>query len=147
LTRERLGRDVAISYDADGAPVVDRGYISVSHTCGWVVVVWSPEPCAVDVESATRNISQVTLRRFISSEESTLADSSDPRFSVAVWCAKEAAYKFAHIAGLDFLRDIRITSSDLSADKMEVSIGGNTPIEVELIRGNGLILAVIASKH
>jgi phosphopantetheinyl transferase (holo-ACP synthase) len=112
-----------------------------------VAVVWSPEPCAVDIELVTRNISQVTLHRFISTEERSLVDSSDPLFPVSVWCAKEAAYKFARTAGLDFLKDIRIVSSDLSSGRMSVSIGGTTLVEVEFIRGNGLLLAVIVPRE
>jgi phosphopantetheinyl transferase len=147
VVRERLGRDVAISYDAEGAPVVNRGHIGVSHTRGWVAVVWSPEPCAVDIELLTRNISPTTASRYISAEERTLADSVEPLFPVAVWCAKEATYKYARTPGLDFLQDLHITSSDLSAGRMGVSICEVQPLEVKLIRGNGLLLAVIAPKH
>jgi phosphopantetheinyl transferase len=141
-----LERDIAISYDSSGAPVVGKGYIGVSHTRGWVAVVWSPEACAVDIELAARNISHSTTSRFISSEERSLADSSNPLFPASVWCAKEAAYKYARTPGLDFLEDIRITTSDLSAGRMSVSICKNTPLEVELIRGNGLLLAVIVRR-
>ncbi|MDR0907803.1 MAG: 4'-phosphopantetheinyl transferase superfamily protein [Rikenellaceae bacterium] len=152
LVRQRLGRDVAISYDTQGAPIVDKGCIGVSHTRGWVAVVWSAEPCAVDIELTARAISSVTARRFISPEERALPDSTNPLFPVAVWCAKEAAYKFAHAAGLvartadglDFLKELRITSSDLSAGKMSVSISGIHPLEIQLLRTSTLLLAVIA---
>jgi phosphopantetheinyl transferase len=142
LVRERLGWNVTISYDAAGAPVVERGNISVSHSRGWVAVVWSPERCAVDIERATRDVS-TTACRFISVEERALSDSSIPLFSLAVWCAKEAAYKFARIPGLDFLGDIHITSSDLARATLEISICGATPLRVELLTGNDLLVATI----
>jgi phosphopantetheinyl transferase len=106
--------------------------------------VWSPNRCAVDIEHLSRNISRATASRFISPEERTLPDAADPLFALSVWCAKEAAYKYARKTGLDFLQDLRITSSDLSAGKMAVSILGAHPLNVKLIRGNGLVIAVIA---
>jgi phosphopantetheinyl transferase len=145
LVRERLGQDVAISYDANGAPVADIGQISVSHTLGWVAVVWSRGRCAVDIELLSRKISHTTAQRFISDTEKTLADSADPRFAISVWCAKEAAYKYSHIEGLDFLRDLRITSSDIAVGRMCVSICESPPLSIELITTDRLILAIIVT--
>lgn len=142
VVRQRLGQQTVISYDTQGAPMVSRGHIGVSHTRGWVAVVWSPEPCSVDIEPASRDVSR-TAPRFVSDEERALADSADPRFPVSVWCAKEAAYKLARTPGLDFLKDIRITSSDIANDRMQASIRGGEPLTVELIFRDGLTVATI----
>jgi phosphopantetheinyl transferase len=86
--RQRLGNDVSIGYNAAGAPVLNdgRGYISVSHTRGWVAVVWSPEPCAVDIELKTRRLSAAAGARYNIT-------------SIEDWCALEARYKFAGLTG------------------------------------------------
>lgn len=144
IVRERLGRDVSITYDPVGAPQVDVGHIGVSHTKDWVAVVWSSERrCAVDIESASRDVSHVSSR-FVSKEEHRLSDTSNPLFTISVWCAKEALYKYAGEPGLDLLNDIRIVSSDLAAGKMIGSVG-NIPllVVVELHFRDGLVIAAI----
>lgn len=140
---ERLGRG-AVSYDADGAPVLPEGmgHIGVSHTKGWVAVVWSPEPCAVDIELVSRDIGR-TADRFISTAENALSDYAHPFFPVSAWCAKEAAYKLVRTPGLDFLKDIVIVSSDIDRGIMNVNIRGRGTVRVELLYRDGLAIAVI----
>jgi hypothetical protein len=73
-----------------GAPEVGGagGFLSVSHTKGWVAVVWSAAgPCAIDIEPRDRKISAAVAARY----------SID---SVARWCALEAAYKYESVAGV-----------------------------------------------
>jgi phosphopantetheinyl transferase len=92
IVRERLGlpNDNAIGYNANGAPVLDgeRGFISVSHTRGWVAVVWSPEPCAIDIELQGRKVSPGLAARFGITPE------------IEQWCALEAAYKYKSVTGI-----------------------------------------------
>ncbi len=86
--REKLGSDVKIEYRKTGVPTLGGapGFISASHTRGWVAVIWSPEPCAIDIEPKTRAISfNVTARYgFTTIEE---------------WCAYEAGYKYESLTG------------------------------------------------
>jgi phosphopantetheinyl transferase len=96
--RERLGDDISITYNKNGAPVLGAesipvedlsnplGYIGVSHTKGWVAVVWSPEPCAMDIELAGRKLSPAAAERY------SINNISD-------WCAIEARYKYAGLTG------------------------------------------------
>ncbi len=88
IVRELLGDDTTISYNKNGAPVLDegRGYISVSHTRGWVAVVWSPRPCAIDIELRDRKLSAAAAVRYSIS-------------SIEDWCALEARYKYAGLTG------------------------------------------------
>ncbi len=65
------------------------GYIGVSHTRGWVAVVWSPEPCAVDIELKTRTISPASAARVGISPD------------IASWCAWEALYKYRSAGGVE----------------------------------------------
>ncbi len=88
IVRERLGADTAVEYNKNGAPVLALapGYIGVSHTRGWVAVVWSPEPCAIDIELRSRPLSAAARERygFTRMEE---------------WCAFEAEYKYEGLTG------------------------------------------------
>lgn len=112
IVRRELGADVRIAYDAAGAPVVDRDgvYVGVSHCRGRVAVCLSDVPCAVDIEPETRDFSRAAPRYMSPSE---LALSGDPLLPAAVWCAKEALYKYAGRRELDLLRDLRLLEADL----------------------------------
>lgn len=78
----------------DSAPATDDtpvtggayGYISISHTRGWVAVVWSPGPCAIDIELKTRRLSAAAAERYSIS-------------SIEDWCALEAEYKYEGLTG------------------------------------------------
>ncbi len=91
IVRERLGLsdDSAIGYNKNGAPVLSDGlgYIGVSHTRGWVAVVWSPKPCAIDIELRDRKISPAVAERMGIAPE------------IEDWCAWEAAYKYKSVTG------------------------------------------------
>lgn len=90
IVRRRLGiaDDSPIGYNKNGAPVLEtgRGYISVSHTRGWVAVVWSPEPCAIDIELKSRRLSPAAAERYSIG-------------SIEDWCALEAHYKYTGLTG------------------------------------------------
>lgn len=91
IVRRRLGvTDEAIGYNRNGAPVLmgtGGGYISVSHTPGWVAVIWSPAPCAIDIELQGRRLPDGVAARYPSV------------VSIEDWCALEAAYKFEGLTG------------------------------------------------
>lgn len=88
IVRRRLGDDTEIGYNKNGAPVLGagRGYISVSHTKGWVSVIWSSEPCAIDIERRDRRLSAAAAERY---GIGTIED----------WCALEARYKYSGLTG------------------------------------------------
>lgn len=85
IVQERLG-DVPVCYNENGAPVVPEGFIGISHTRGWVAAVWSPEPCAVDVELKDRVLSPTVMERY-------------GFHSMNDWCAFEARYKYRGLTG------------------------------------------------
>ena len=110
--RRELGRDVRIAYDANGAPCLPgrAERISVSHCPGRVAVVLSEGPCAVDIESETRNFGRV-IARYMTPCERRLSESA--LWPAVAWCAKEALYKYAGRRELDLLRDLRLLEADL----------------------------------
>ena len=118
LVRMEMG-GVDIYYDAVGRPVVSPGgkwnYIGVTHTGGRVAVIFSGNPCAIDMELTTRDFSRA-MPRFLSQGERLLPEVDDPLFLPAVWCAKETLYKLIGRPGADFIGDMRIEAVDFSAN-------------------------------
>lgn len=115
IVHERLGQNITISYNKNGAPVLSApaeatypGFIGVSHTRGWVAVVWSPEPCAVDIELKSRTLAPEVARRY--SIE-----------SIEDWCTLEALYKYKSLTGTD-------------ADKAEVKLLPHPELVVATVR-------------
>ena len=139
MVRRELGRDVAITYGANGAPQVDCGaFISVSHSANLVAVRIGTAPCTVDTEPLVRNFERVR-RRYMTRAEEALSD--DRRLPAAVWCAKEALYKLAGRPDSDFLRDIAVTSVDFAAGTLRGTIHGSGEIELTIeIHDNNIIV-------
>ncbi len=136
-----LGR-VHIGYDAAGGPVLidDARQIGVSHGGGYVAVAISDRPCAVDIESETRNFSRAAAH-FLTPAEAVLAD--DPRTAGVVWCAKETLYKQARRTGLDLLRDLAVERIDFVAGEVVGRICGGEPIPMQLELREGLIVVYV----
>lgn len=88
IVRERLGDDISISYNENGAPVLSEGcgYISISHTKGWIAVIWSSTPCAIDIELKARKLTPAAAERYSIT-------------SIEDWCALEAVYKYKGLTG------------------------------------------------
>lgn len=58
------------SRDEGGRPVIEGGFISLSHTEGFAAAVFSPVPCGIDIE-AYRPVSEAAARRFLCPAELT----------------------------------------------------------------------------
>ncbi len=92
-------RDLA--YD-ERRPVLPKGHVSLSHGGQWAVAAYHPLlPVGVDVEGPRAQIDRVVNRVASYREVADL----DPRF---LWGAKEAIYKAAGFAGLDWRQGIDV---------------------------------------
>lgn len=118
---EQMRCSTSVIYNHLGAPTIEHGYISVSHTSRYAAVLLSDKPCGVDIESTERNFERISSR-YISDKEHNLVGSDNPMFMSALWCAKEAMYKLSSRAELDFTRDIKINTIDFSERTMQGSI-------------------------
>lgn len=143
IVREHLGADTRIGYDENGAPILLNrpGHIGVSHCAESVAVIYSPHPCAIDIESLSRNFDKIA-HKYICAAEMRLPDASSELFKAAVWCAKEAAYKYTGIPSTGFLNDIIITGSSLAAGTMTAEVHGR-PVAIRLRSDSRTMLAVI----
>ena len=116
LVYRELG-NVELGYNEAGSPVIisaDAGvpkwsYIGVTHSDGYVAVIFSNTRCAIDIERTDRDFSRAATR-FVSPQEEAFI--GNPLSYPAIWCAKETMYKFSGRKGLDLIRDIRITDID-----------------------------------
>lgn len=134
--------DARIDYNAIGAPVVTNYpvHIGVSHCLDYVAVCLSERPCAVDIEPLARDFNRASAR-FATDDERRLSDG--PLLLPALWCGKEALYKYAGRRELDLLRDLKIESLDLQAWRMIGRIGDDTPMEIGIRVEQGLFVAFI----
>ncbi|MEY2971199.1 MAG: hypothetical protein RL738_40, partial [Bacteroidota bacterium] len=95
-------RDVAYE---ERRPVLPQGYVSLSHGGQWAVAAYHPLlPVGVDVEGPRAQIDRVIARVASEREVAEL----DHRF---LWGAKEAVYKAAGFAGLDWRQGIDVSRS------------------------------------
>ena len=141
IVRRELGVETTIGYDDYGAPIVDipNIYISVSHSRDVVAVMFASQPCAVDVENSRRDFRRVASK-YLTTEEQVLAERYD--LFGAMWCAKEAMYKYHRRGGIDFLRDTIIKAYRPEDDTLVTLLMGEM-LEVRLHRDGDLIIAEI----
>lgn len=139
LVRRELGSDVRIFYHASGAPAVDcpRVRIGVAHCPGRIAVCISDRPCAVDIETESRDFSRAAPR-FLTVQERAL--SANRLLPGVVWCAKETLYKLSGREGLDLLRDIRITAVDIADGTVIGRVLDGDPVRLTLLRQAGYIV-------
>lgn len=137
LVRRERGA-VGIGYAPTGAPQLAGGSLSVSHSRDYVVVCLGDGPCGVDVERLDRNFSRC-LSRYATAAERTLSD--DPLLPAALWCAKEALYKYAGRTGLNLRRDLRIERIDFARGCMTGRICGGEPLTIRFRAFDGHMLA------
>lgn len=123
IVRRIAGRDAEIGYDERGAPQIIGSslHIGISHSRDHVAVIVSERPCAVDIESLSRDFGKVAAR-YLTTEERAL--SPHPDFLAAAWCAKEALYKYYRRGGLNLLSDIRIAAVDFGRGEIRGTVRG-----------------------
>ena len=123
IVRRIAGRGVEIGYDEWGAPQIIGSslHIGVSHSSDHVAGIVSECPCAVDIESLSRDFGKVAAR-YLTTEERALSSHHD--FLAATWCAKEALYKYYRRGGLNLLSDIRIAAVDFGRGEIRGIVRG-----------------------
>lgn len=143
LARCRIGCDVRLGYDEWGAPIIENYpfHISVSHSRRSVAVIVSDSPCAIDIESRTRDFGRV-LSRYLSPQEQVL--SAHPDFRAVAWCAKECLYKYHRRGGIDLLRDLHITAVDFAGNTICGTILGGEAITMRFdLRDDEIIVRLV----
>lgn len=107
--------ETVVAYDADGGPVVVSGrypYIGVSHTNGYAALILGYRPCAVDIESFGRNITELAGKFSTTGDTQALEFLPAEKRLTVVWCIKESLYKLHRQYGIDFKRDMQVLSGE-----------------------------------
>ncbi len=111
LLKTLLHQKTEISYKDNGQPYLknSRWNISISHSAELAVVLLSEKKTGIDVENTQRNISSL-VPRFLNDAEKRQAEKEEnpQQARILYWSAKEAIYKCAGAANIDFKRQIRI---------------------------------------
>lgn len=147
LLRQLFGHDIELRHAANGARIIDKGNISISHTATHVAIALHPtRSVGVDIETIGKRAVRVASR-FLSPYE--LAQLPDEENSVAhttaihiAWTVKEAIFKI-HPTAIEFRRDI-ILSPIPTAQRGSVMArlsDSIIPIEAHYLHYNGCILA------
>lgn len=96
-------RELIISHEPSGRPIVKGWTFSVSHTRGYAAVILSRESnVAVDVEYMSNRVDRIA-ERFVRADEYA----PDTLSRLIVWCAKETLYKLFHEDSLGYF-DMRV---------------------------------------
>lgn len=142
IPAERL----AVEYEPGGRPVFKgiRGCLSVTHCRDYAAVAYVAEGrCGIDVEQLDRRFDRVSPK-YLSANEAALPEASHPLFKAAVWCAKEALYKCLGRDGVDFVRDMRITATDLEGGALTAEAFGCV-FRLEMRRLCGAVMVYTAA--
>ena len=96
-----------ISYTENGKPVLESGFISLSHTPGMASAVFSKKhPVGIDTEKITEKILKL-YPKFMSDSELEHSELTPERLHL-YWGAKEAMYKMYDAKGLIFQTDLSV---------------------------------------
>jgi 4'-phosphopantetheinyl transferase len=126
LAREMLGevlhlapQAVTITESADGKPLTDGAFFSVSHSGDAVICAVSDKPIGIDIEKI-RDVRFRTAERFATAEEIEYIGENTERF-FEIWTLKEAYFKCIG-TGLD--SSVKNVSFKINGDKIECSEKG-----------------------
>ena len=126
LLRAIAGDDCRVQYyDCNKPSLVGGGFISISHTQGYVAVALSAvEPVGLDIELQTRDVTAVASR-FVHNDD--FAGFVSPVCNAQLlfhWCVKEAVFKLAGDLGGTFKDNITVGPFDPSSGVSVANIVG-----------------------
>ena len=116
LLYKLAGEEKKISYHRNGKPYfADKsGYISISHTKGYVAVIVSPQnEVGIDIEKYGERIHKVA-HKFVRPDEDAHGDMPEATTKrLLIWSAKEVMFKCMNAENVDFLEDLKIDTFPL----------------------------------
>ena len=125
VTRKLLAEagltDYDLSYREDGAPLLKDGFISISHTSDFVVIVVSERKVGVDIEKNRQQIFRIA-HKFINAEEKSRFDTDSLETLSVIWNCKEAMFKLCDRVGIDFRENLNVTQIDFDNKKVKAEL-------------------------
>ncbi len=105
------GQHITVAYEDSGKPYFPsyKGYLSISHTKGYVAVIYSPcHQVGIDIEQYAQRIHRLSSR-FMRDDETAVAMDGDTTWSKLLhWSAKETMFKCMDSAEVDFKEHMHI---------------------------------------
>lgn len=113
LLRRMLGHDAELTHSSSGAPLLPGYHISISHSRDLAVVALDAvRPVGIDAEEMRPQLLRIK-ERFLSPQESQVFNT--PQQLLTAWTIKEAVYKIAGAAAVEFSAAINIAPDMRSA--------------------------------
>lgn len=144
LLKALIGEELPVEYQANGAPFVPGLglHLSISHTRGFVAVVLTEHTVAgIDIEYRSNRALRLK-ERFLSPEEQTHLDSTDPlTHSLLYWSAKEVLFKVMGQSDVDFSAHLYIhpfplqTQGHLTASETRTPQRATYPLHYQVTPG------------
>lgn len=95
-----------ITKDENGKPVMDEGYVSISHESNYVALMKSNKRCGVDLQSIAAKVMRIKHKFYDDEDTSVVGD--EVIFQTLIWSLKEALYKVYGDPMVYFKEHIRI---------------------------------------
>ena len=124
--------DFDLTYREDGAPLLKGKYISISHTSEFVAVIVSGKKIGLDIEKNRKQIFRIS-HKFISAEEANMFDSTSIEILSIIWNCKEAMFKLCDKTGIDFIKNLHVTSISLESSSVEGKLIFDN--EIKMVKG------------
>ncbi|MDL2262000.1 4'-phosphopantetheinyl transferase superfamily protein [Bacteroidales bacterium OttesenSCG-928-I21] len=119
-----LELSLSIKYK-DGKPICSNGYISISHSKDFAVIVWHQyKKLGVDIEKIDKRLYKIAERAF--SEEELLFANKDLKKLCLLWNCKECVFKLFDNQDIEFKAQIKVMPFEIELnDKIICEFYGN----------------------
>ncbi len=112
-----LGLNLNIKYSVTKKPIVENGYLGISHSKKLVTIIYNKtNKCSVDIEKVSDRLIKSGNKVF-SKNEIEMAD-KNPEILTLFWCVKECIFKIIDKSGINFIEDIKIKKLDKTNRKI-----------------------------
>lgn len=107
-----------ITKDENGKPVMENGFLSISHDSEYVSLMISNKMCGVDLQSVSPKVMRVKHKFY--AENDAIVEGDEVVFQTLIWSLKEALYKVHGDPMVYFKEHIRIKSIMGNMAKCEI---------------------------
>lgn len=111
LLQEANYKDIDLSYNSDGAPLLKNSNITISHTSNYVAVIISNKRVGVDIEKNRKQLFRIS-HKFLNKNEKKTFDTNSLLVLSIIWNTKEAMFKLCEKSGIDFIENLNVTKID-----------------------------------
>lgn len=111
ILKNVFGREVIVSYDETGKPLLagEHCNISISHSGKYVAVMLHPEKAVgIDIECPSDKLLKLCKRFMCEQELVDFSEKKDLTYLSIIWSAKESLYKIIGKAAVDFAGQLQI---------------------------------------